>query len=207
MVFLRFALVGLFVALGGMLATAGYRQYAIGGGARQEPDPIALRELRDGHTPPSNYVRIGPHVRLCDEGVLIEAGEDDPQSPAVFYYPLASADTQTSSAQGTPTGDPSEKLQVLVRLDVEQSARELPGGSEAHASLQGLLAGRAENLPPRHLQMLRRKFPREDFRQVRLLRQNRAPWPASTCVWVMVAGGVTAVLPLVLLGAFILARR
>lgn len=208
MVFLRFALVGVFVALGGVLATAGYRQHAIGGGAGQEPHPITLQELGTGRKPPSNFVQIGPHLRLCDQGVLIEADEDREHGEAVFYYPLAPADQGPASPVSTDADAViADRLIVLVRLDVEQSARELPGGRQPSDSLAGLLSGGAVDLPPRHVSMLRSRFPAAELGNVRVLRQNRAPWPASTCVWVMVAGGITAVLPLVLLGAFILARR
>ena len=214
---MRFRLVIGMIVGGLALGYYGQRELRVGWGADSTPAAVELGALEDGAKPSSNYVRIGPHLRMYPECLYEYEDEhnlgDTPSSKVTkAYYPIISTEHPFLKRLGE-LGDRHGGLEkvpddanwpeirnfaVLVKTKKFRRIGDIPDTAEDSESIAGLFVNDIESLGSEELKLLKEGFPGLDFSKVLILEAGRTPTSAGAALG-MLAGAAA----LIVVGAFV----
>jgi len=203
----------LLVAMGGALSCLGAKEFSLCCGTSAQPVYVHLAQLEAGRAPPSNYLRIGPHIAIfpaavyryrCQEGTGRAAAD---ASLLACYYPIVSSSHpfvlrleqlqqrygDLSRAARHTSLPELKQFAVLVKTARFGCPRHIPAGVQHHTGLCGMVINRVESLGPEEQQFLHASFPELQLDRVLIVEEGRTPSSVASCL-AMMGSGVLLVL-------------
>lgn len=202
------------IAVGGVLVFIGGQEWYVSRGTSGEPVAVDLADLEKGNAPPSNFIRLGPHLAIYPGAVYAfstskysQSKEATPDTSINYcYYPVISAShpfmqelkalaDKFGGLNRVPDNAPEPQIgsfRVLVKSKKYGRVRDIPQDVADRPGVQGLLINQISSLSNDEEKLIKQGFPQLKTDQVLILEEDRQP-ASMTKLLGMVGGGLAMV--------------
>ncbi len=205
------------IFLGGCLIWYGVLEYQVGSEASADPVDVELADLEAGKPLPDNHIQIGLHHCMYHLSVYDYDydGDDDTMrsssplnwvwSPVISdkhpYVPKMQALIKRyGGLKKIPRNADWPSLKdfvVLLKSKAYDTVGDVPRGRKKYKSVSGLVMNRIESIGDEEKNLIRSQFPKIDFDKILVVEHGRKPSSVAASISFMSAGGLMALIPLV----------